>query len=87
MEKRSKLGQDFPLNNLEDDSVLNNSKKVANSSSPCTNNDNVDDLLSTKSHTSLFSIAPNASIESNNTNVISAGNASVGSFIVPQYAN
>ena len=85
LEKRSKLGQDFPLNNLEDDSVLNKSKKVAKSSSPRTKNDNLDEVLSTKSHTSLFSIAPNASIEtSSNTNTNSAGNASVGSFIVPQ---
>ena len=69
---------------MEDDSVLNKSQKVANGSSPRTNNDKLDDLQSTKSHTSLFSIAPNASIGSSNTNAISAGNASVGSFIVPQ---
>ena len=72
---------------MEDDSsVLNKSlQKVANSSSPSSKNDKLDDLLSTKSHTSLFGVATHASIGSNNTNGISGGNtSSIGSFIVPQ---
>ena len=59
-------------------------KKVANGSSPSSKIHKLDDLLSTKSHTSLFSVAPHVSIGSINTNGISGGNTSIGSIIVPQ---
>ena len=84
LEKNSKLGTDFFLNNLEDDSILNQGKNVANKLTASCNKR--DDFKSAKSHTSSICNIPtthNSRSKNTSPNIIGDGNTCCSSSKLP----
>ena len=71
--KHSNEEKNFPLNNLEDDSILNKCQKAANNPKAIAGNNDLYKLESGKSHTSPISTVSKTSNGLKNYNIIDGG--------------